>query len=294
MRANIFSSLGKFADRQEENFLTESFVYLLNTLLGRDNLLAKDLLTKLCGNNCITWFLTSDTILITTQLTIDTGRPDIVISVDNNKVAFVEVKHDSSLGWKQLERYDFHLQSSQYLEKQLILLTRSRHSIQETTLEKKQFHHVCWYEISGWLSEAETKDQIVQYLILEFLGFLKEKEMTMEKIDWEYIDGVPAMMNLANMLGTAVAEALPEAKTKRTAGWNWMGYYIDTGNAIFCGFRYNSPLNIAFENNNGTNPTFIQELDLQKAHFFSLSAGEQLECLINFIQTANSEYTSTL
>ncbi len=294
MSANLFTSLGKFADRQEENFLTESFVYLLNALLERDTILAKDILTKLCGNHCLVWFSTSDTIFITTQLTVDTGRPDIVITVDNNKVAFVEVKHDSSLGWKQLERYNSHLQNSQYTEKQLVLLTRSRHSIQQTTLEKEQFHHVCWYEISGWLSEAEAKDQVAQYLIVELLDFLKEKEMTMEKINWEYMDGVPAMVNLANMLGTAVAEALPESKARRTAGWSWMGYYIDNGNTIFCGFRYNSPLKVAFENNNGTNPTFIQELDLPKAHFFSLSAGEQLECLINFIQTANSEYTSTL
>jgi hypothetical protein len=96
----------------------------------------------------------------------------------------------------------------------------------------------------------------------------------MEKITWEYMEGVPAMVNLANMLGTAIAEALPEEQHRRTAGWNWIGYYLGEGADILFGVRYQEPLNIVFENNRGNDPTFQRELVLPDVHFFSLTAGE--------------------
>jgi hypothetical protein len=293
MSVNIFLSLAKYAERQEENFLTESFVYLLNLMIERECLLATAFLQKLCSEKCKLWFSPLNKVSISTQMTIDTGRPDIIITPDINKIIFIEVKHDSHLGRLQLERYKSYLDSSKYAERQLVLLTRSRHSIQETTLTQEFFHHVCWYEISGWLSDLKITDPVVNYIIHQFLEFLGEKEMTMEKVEWEYMDGVPAMVRLANMLYTAISETLPEEKCGRTAGWNWMGYYVGD-NPLFIGFRYNAPLMIVFENNRGTNPTFARELSLSTSHFFSLTAGEQLECLIKFIRDAGSDHTSSV
>lgn len=287
---NIFTSLAKYADRQTENFLTESFVYLLNLLLVRENTIAIDILQKLCGENCHQWFSASAHISITTQMTITTGRPDIIIIVDNVKLAFIEVKHNSPLGFLQLERYTEHLNVSAHTEKQLVLLTRSRHSIQETSLPAGAYHHICWYQISGWLSEAKIKDTTASYTTHQFLEFLQQKEMTMEKITWEYMEGVPAMMNLTNMLHTAIAEATPEEKWRRTAGWSWIGYYVGGNPPWFIGIRYHDPLTITFENNGGNNPNFIRGLSLQGSHFFSLSAGEQLECLIKFIRESQADY----
>jgi hypothetical protein len=290
MASNIFLSLAKYADRQTENFLTESFVYLLNVLLEQEPSLAQHMIQNLCGDKCKSWFSLSKNIVVTSQITIDTGRPDILIELDKTKVIFIEVKHDSHLGWAQLERYMSHLNNGHYEEKQLVLLTRSRHSIQETTLPQSEFHHVCWYEISGWLSEERFADPVAKHLVNQFLEFLRQKEMTMEKVNWEYMEGVPAMINLANMLYTAIAEALPEEKWRRTAGWNWIGYYIGSNPPVFTGIRYHNPLIITFENNGGTNPSFTRDLPLPQVHFFSLTAGEQLECLIKFTQESYSEY----
>lgn len=114
----------------------------------------------------------------------------------------------------------------------------------------------------------------------------------MEKVNWEYMEGVPAMIRLANMLHIAISEALPEMKWKRTAGWSWMGYYVGGSPPLFIGFRYQNPLTIVFENNSGNNATFITDLSLSDVHFFSLSAGEQLECLIQFIKESQVEYLS--
>jgi hypothetical protein len=283
----LFTVLSRFAFRQEENFLTESLVYMLNLILEREKQVGLSILAKLCGRRFATGLDNAANISIKTQFTVDEGRPDIVIQVDSDKIAYIEVKHDSSLGVEQLERYYLDLMSSKAKDTQLVLLTRSRHSIQETSLDRSLFHHVCWYEISGWLSEADFRDDIIAFLVEQFLEFLKEKEMSMEKVTWEYIQGVPAMINLVNMIGTALSEVAPESSTKKTVGASWAGFYMSE---LFIGFRYANPLIIVFENNTGNSPTFKRDLFLEKAHFFSLSAGEQLECLIDFMRVSLQEY----
>lgn len=283
MTVNVFSSLARYAVRQEENFLTEALVYLLNFLVERAEPSVLEVLQNICGGDCVLWFENHADIKITTQITVDEGRPDIVLTSGEHRIAFIEVKHDSSLGWEQLERYYQYLEKSHYEEKRLVLLTRSRHSIQETTLGLDRFQHVCWYEISGWLSEMQLEGETASYLVNQFLDFLIEKEMSMEKVGWEYMEGVPAFVNLINMLGTAIAEALPEEKVKRTAGWNWMGYYVGEGSDLWIGVWYRNPLILTFENNGGNNPTFSRKLSLPEIHFFSLSSGEQLESIIKFV-----------
>jgi len=111
--------------------------------------------------------------------------------------------------------------------------------------------------------------------------------MSMERVTWEYIRGVPAMINLLTMLSTAIAEVNPDMGVKKTIGGSWAGYYLEGG--IFLGFRYTEHLTIVFEDNTGNNPTYKRNLDLEKAHFFSLSAGEQLECLIGFMKDSFEE-----
>ncbi|MCP4142544.1 MAG: PD-(D/E)XK nuclease family protein [Chloroflexi bacterium] len=290
MRQNIFITLAKYASQQEENFLTEAFVYLLDVMLEKDSSSGISILKEISGAKSHNWFSEKQTISITTQITIEKDRPDIAITIGNEKIIFIEVKHDSKLGEKQLERYYSHLENSHYTAKQLVLLTRSRNSIQETNLDKTKFHHICWYEISSWLSEIESKNKTVTYLIQQFIGFLKDKEMSMEKITWEYIRGLPAMKNFLDMLGAAISEANPELTTKKTIGWTWGGYYLE-GN-IFLGLRFTDHLLLSFENDTGNKPTFIKSLHLEENHFFSLSAGEQLELLVTFIQESYTAYNN--
>ena len=123
-----------------------------------------------------------------------------------------------------------------------------------------------------------------------FLDFLKEKEMSMEKITWEYIQGVPAMVNLVNMIGITLSEVAPEFNIRKTVGASWAGFYMD---GIFIGFRFANPLIMVFENDSGSNPTFKRDLYLEKAHFFSLTSGEQLECLIDFVRNSQKEYSQS-
>jgi len=176
MTKNIFLSLGRPVSSQNENFLTEALVYLLNYLVERGEPSVLVVLKNLFGEKCESWFSSFDNISIDTQHSIVEGRPDIVLKGGEEKIAFIEVKHDSNLGHNQLERYYGHLKASKYKEYQLVLLTRSRHSIQEISLAADKFHHVCWYEISGWLSELNFKDEIATYLVNHFSSFFQKRK----------------------------------------------------------------------------------------------------------------------
>ena len=110
--------------------------------------------------------------------------------------------------------------------------------------------------------------------------------MNLVKVDWEYTDGIKSLLNLTNMLEAALEEVY-DLKLKKTGGWFWRGYYIDT---IFCGVRYDRPQIITFENNMGSYPSFKKEFNLDKEHFLAFSKEEQLECLVEFIRETAKEY----
>jgi len=107
---NIFSSLAKYNSAIDENYLTEAFVFVLNFLLKNDRLACLDILNHICVCENDYDFLPDENIIINTQETTEQGRPDIKIC-SPDKIIYIEVKHDSGLGHKQIERYNYALKS---------------------------------------------------------------------------------------------------------------------------------------------------------------------------------------
>ncbi len=234
-------------------------------------------------------FEKTELISISTQVVVDEGRPDIEVRSGSTILVYIEIKHDSSLGEGQLEYYKKKLDESGVENTALVLLTRSLASAQETILGRDEYHHVCWYDVHRWLSEIKAKkiEKACIYLIEEFIRFLEGKQMSLERIGWEYMNGVPSLVALSNLLEVAILETTPNVNLKRTGGSSWLGFNLDA--KYFCGVRYAKPLIITYEDNGGNGPTYTHYLDMEKEHFFSLSQAEQLECLVNFIQKANAE-----
>ena len=48
--------------------------------------------------------------------------------------------------------------------------------------------------------------------------------MALKKVTWEYIQGLPAFVNLINMMETAIVKVALPARLKESAGWTWMGF----------------------------------------------------------------------
>jgi len=300
MNNNIFSALAKYNSAIDENYLTESFVFVINSLLQREHSIGCEIITRLCANDDEFTFSINEDISVTTQETTEQGTPDIKISTPD-KLIYVEVKHDSPLGYKQIFRYKQALESSIATIKKVVLLTRFAVDFEEQ--KEKPYKHVRWYEIYNWFSVAKTrtKDHICIYLIESFNSFLEVKQMSLQKVTWEYIDGVPAQNNLMTMIEIAIQGAGLSIYGK-SAGWEFKGFWLENKD-FACLVHTNNPLIITFElmDKNKYDADLIDtpvrtgkermwfSLHLEDIHFFSLSKDEQLEEITKFVKTAYSE-----
>ena len=240
----------------------------------------------ICGLTEELKFENPDLIQLSTQVVIEAGRLDIEVRSGSDILAYIEIKHDAPLGEGQLEYYKAQLDKSDFAYKTLVFLTRSLASGQETTLPKTEYHHICWYDVYGELSaiKSDVNDEASTFLIDEFLTFLEEKQMSLERVGWEYINGVPSLIALINLLEVAILEAAPEVNLRNSGGSSWLGFGLD--GEYYCGIRFAEPLLVVFENNSGVSadPTYKCDLELEKEHFFSFSQAEQLERLVAYIQ----------
>lgn len=290
MDLNVFADLAKYNKATSENYLTESLVFVMRLLLERNPVNGLKFVNLIGGKspkNDGPLFRDAKSVSIATQIATEVGTPDIEIR-DKHSLVYVEVKHDSPLGAEQLERYKEELEKSETLNTHLVLLTRSRYSFIETTLEPADYSRVYWYEIYNWLSESNLQDEVSQYLVESLMKFLDEKRMSLKFVKQDYVQGIPALLNLTDMLKTAIIEVMPGIKIINTGGWNWRGFYLP--NEYWFGIRYSKHLVVTFENNRGYDPvTYRCSLDLMEVSFFSMDKDEQFECLVDFLRTSTQE-----
>jgi len=112
MSDSLFSNLNRWAIRQNENFTTESLVLMLKRLLLERPDVACSLLKNLTDGFLDLSEEQAKRTSIQTQTTIDEGKPDIEIAVDDYLV-YIEVKIDSELGEDQLTKYRHALESAE-------------------------------------------------------------------------------------------------------------------------------------------------------------------------------------
>ena len=131
--------------------------------------------------------------------------------------------------------------------------------------------------------------------------------MSIEKVGWEYINGVTAFNNLINMIEAAVKNiGIPfYKKLPKAARWDSKGFWLEN-RKYYCGIYYNAPLTVIFKAfnkkdlniDNVKSPSYpIKKawasmwfmLQLEDTHFFSLDKDRQLEEITKFVKTAYKE-----
>ena len=241
---DIFSALVKYNSATDENYLTEAFVFLINALLEQDPAIGLDILANLCVTNGEFEFSEDEDIRVTTQDVTEQGTPDIKIS-SPHKLIYVEVKDSSPVDTSQLRRYRKQLNSSNTMTKRLALLTRF--PIDDT--EHKGIPDKCirWFEVHNWLAAVRqnAEDPVSVYLIESFMFFLEGKGMSIEKVAWEYANGLAALKNLIDM----IAEAIREARLsfyRKAAAWDSKGFWLED-KKYWCGIYYHSPQTVVFK-----------------------------------------------
>lgn len=295
---NIFEHLSRFGHRQDENYLTECFVFVLNFLLEYDKPLCLRLLELLCVKDKDFSFAPDEEISIETQERTKEGIPDIKIT-SPEKLIYIEVKLGSGLRDRQISDYKKILKNSKKKIKKVNLL--SRFPIETNAEKERPYKKSYWYEIYNGLSNMSSNNEAVEYFINKFKEYMEVEGLSTEKVKWEYIDGIPAFFNLIQMCENGLTEKGFE-DLKYSAGQEWYGIKFDN-NDFWVGIVYDNHLEILLDaekkeynyNLNVRSKELSYEFDnednrphywlnLEKIHFFSLNKDEQQEKITTFIK----------
>lgn len=221
---NIFKTL-KRGNQREEEFFSASLAILLAEIPELTSFLIKTLLKK----------TDVESLEVILEDTISNGRIDIALKSPHLEV-YIENKVSSGLGELQLERYYNHLQNIDN-ETKLILLTRDY--IEDESIGKYVDKYIRWYEIYSKIENFKDsisdyvevgKDKKI-YLLKQFLQFLKDENMSIEKVSWEYSEGVKSFLNLLNMIQSELDQLKKEKAINSYGvikiGTDYAGIYIN-------------------------------------------------------------------
>jgi hypothetical protein len=220
---NLLLALHKYAHQQDENFTTEAFVHLLRHLRSFEPGIACFLLDFLSGGQLRVTAEDCSELEISTQNSFMEGRPDILVASPAHFV-IIEVKVESEPGWDQLDRYRELLATRAEPHKCLVLLSRYPVDPQD---RKKVDSWIQWHRVARVLAQAfeQTYESTSKFLIDQFVQFLTERGMAMEKVGWELTRGIQSMLSLMEMVGEAVRAARVREKPP-TAGIEFNGRYF--------------------------------------------------------------------
>lgn len=304
---NLFSSLFRWAHRQDENFVTEGLVYLVNRLLAHEPQHGRALVRWLCFKSDEESKDIGRNLEVTTQVTTKEGRPDVGIESDT-LLAFLEFKKGSGLGPDQLTRYRRVLdQEADAKTKRLVLLTVFPIAYAED--EEQPDLHLRWYEVADWLRDRAGLSEISRFIIDEFITFLGEQIMTVEHVGWQYLKGVESLFRLTEMLGKALENAQVPILQGRAA-WDYRGYWLD-GKKFRVGVYMARPEIIQFEfgdvkpdvqrfTEQGQGEfadgkyAYRQDLASEAVHFFARTKESQLDYLTRFVRNSYQQGTDCL
>jgi hypothetical protein len=302
---NLLTTLYRWAHRQDENFLTEAFAHLLRRLLSQAPAAASDLLNYLTDNRFVASTDRMAEVKVCTQRHTDLGTPDIEVRLPEHLV-FIEAKDQSGLGNRQLHRYRSLLDRSGTPQTTLVLLTRFLPDSGEADSADVKLR---WYGVAEHLGitlkSHRDYDPVTRHLIDQFVGFLRSRGMTMDKVTWELAAGLEAFWNLYEMLGEAITAH--HVSVTRSVGQEWAGYYMDRKRG-WVGITWEAPTRLVFQTaeeatytgesirqmptgrvgptkNHSTGLRWFIELDLEseEEHFFARSRASQMQRLEQFV-----------
>lgn len=300
-QSNLFVRLHKWAFRQDENFLTETFAYLLEYLTENEPEAASELVSQITSGIVTLTPQQVRGLKIRTQISGDDGIPDIELRTSHHFV-IIEVKSEAEATEEQLARYRRTLALSGVASTGLILLSRYPASAEGA------HHYFRWYQIAELIYQESNKYKFKaesQFLVEQFLGFLKARNMTMGQVTWEMTTGIRSMRNLVDMLYEAAAAC--GLKAQIAGNRDMMFVYLD-GRNYWAGIRYTNPESIHFATwNLKVDPQKVEELgvgttfqwfndktqcgwqndvnlELEEVHFFARSKVSQMQFLEQFLR----------
>lgn len=236
---NIFNRLFKYKHGLErsptENFITESFVHLLDFSLENNT----DFLVEFCKMLNVSVDKSNyNGIFIDTQRSFETkydlfAIPDITIQMGNTLI-FIEVKFESGINEyslpdhpdkkiNQVEKYQA-IKYTQCKHRHLFTLV-ARSSFTDYSKKNKDFkREMFWYEVYELIRKYKSSNSIETYLHNQILTFMETNNIAVPKVSYELIKGMESLLNLFNQIENVLNKLkIPHNKS---FGYSWTGYYI--------------------------------------------------------------------
>lgn len=315
MDNNLLRRLHTYASMQDENFTTESFVHLLKYLRQHEYSSFATLGRKITGGIIDFDLCNPDDITILTQVSTDEGRPDIEIS-GPNFIIFIEVKVDSSLGDRQLERYREAISTYDKEKTMLILLSRVPYEVDNEILDS----NLRWFQIGDWLADEVKKggvEDTAQHLINQFAEFLQYRNLMFSPprsrvseflkyyLDHEkgrsifgsirslnaldsHVELMP-LRQLLEVMGIALRHVFPDANIKLWSGINswkgggWIGHNVNNMEFFFVIYLLDADILVFETFNHGIDP---DKFNGQRGAIFEAYGGKKW---MNELDTASPE-----
>jgi len=303
---NLLVALNNWASGQQENFLTDAFVHLLNRLALEVPDAFAMLLDQITDGAINPTSVTASDFVVTAQVTTSEGMPDIEI-IGPNAYALIEVKDESPVDEEQIERYGRLVEQNGSDSKCLILLTRYQAPLLDNS---RLIRTTRWTQISECLLAAKEKwqfDLASSHILEQFLGFLEAKGMSVNRTGWEMTAGIEQFRNFKVLLQQAM-ESASAHNTWSAYGANFNGlaipdpisknsrYYVfvefdNPGILVFsCASKYvreefKSEWGARAKNDLGK----LLELQSENVHFFARGLDSQRMVLEEFITSCLSQ-----
>jgi len=223
MKFNLLYNLHRLTVAQDENFITESFSYILQKFIESEFEAALFILNKIVGGLFQIDYNEISAVSIVTQISTPHGKPDIEIR-GPFFLFYIEAKVESGFGIDQLDRYRRALSESGAESTALITISRYPFLAEECT--SKPDKAIRWHQIVEWLESAKISNIVNSYLRDEFINFMKLRGLAMEPVGWQLTEGIRSFQNLLTMISEALSATNVSIYSKSGA-WDWHGYYIE-------------------------------------------------------------------
>ena len=312
--SNLLVTLSKWASGQQENFLSDAFVHLLNLLAQEVPTAFSMVMEEMTHGIIKPTPETATEFVISSQIATSAGTPDIEIRGPNT-YALIEVKDESPVDVEQIDRYTRLIKQNDADTKCLVLLTRYQAPLLGNSY---LLNTVRWTQVTESLivvKDTFNLDPISRQILQQFLEFLEAKGMSTNRAGWEMVSGIQQFQNFKVLLKQAMESAGAEkVNTASGAGHNGWGVpYPASGKIAYYLFvRFEKAEILVFqcnarnvqdeykhewEKDTYTRGMIERYLDLstEGVHFFSRGLDSQRAVLEEFVSSclAQTRYQST-